>query len=281
MQQARNIVLTGIPRAGTTLTCSLLNDAPNVVALFEPMQVELLQPGAAGAEQVAAFFAESRESLRQDRTAYSQHVDGRIPDNPFSSTTCEDGRRAHRAERGLVNIDKTLEDGFTLAIKHNGAFTALLPELSQRFECYGIVRNPVSVLGSWSSVELPVKHGRIPAAERLDDGLRGYLEAEPDLLRRQLVIIELFFGRFKAYLDRQAVVRYEDVVASDGQALGAVLDIGLPARALASRNSSRLYRGDQAMRWAEALLEDGGAWRHWYSDEDIRQAAQHLGAGGQ
>jgi hypothetical protein len=33
-----DVVLTGLPRSGTTLTCHLLNKLPDTVALHEPMQ---------------------------------------------------------------------------------------------------------------------------------------------------------------------------------------------------------------------------------------------------
>ena len=37
MQAERNIVLTGLGRSGTTLTCHLLNKLPDTVALAEPI----------------------------------------------------------------------------------------------------------------------------------------------------------------------------------------------------------------------------------------------------
>ena len=46
-----DIILTGIARSGTTLSCSLLNKLPQCVALHEPMNpaelVDLLLPGRA------------------------------------------------------------------------------------------------------------------------------------------------------------------------------------------------------------------------------------------
>ena len=276
MNNPRNIVLTGLPRAGTTLTCNLLNSSPDIVALFEPMQVELLVPGEAGADQVEGFFQQSRQSLLSDGEAYSQHVDGKIPDNPFCSIQTEDGRREHQAVRGVVKIDKQLDADFVLAIKHNGAFSALLPLLSRRMECFGFVRNPVSVLGSWSSIDLPVSHGRIPAAERLDAGLRHGLDAEPDLLARQLMIIDWIFQRFATCLDRRSVLRYEELVSSNGQALANMLGIQMPERALQSRNSSARYRSEQAVRWADALRRHGGAWREWYTVAEIVGAVEQL-----
>ena len=56
-----DIILTGIARSGTTLSCSLLNKLPQCVALHEPMNpaelVGLDFPDAYLA-RVASFFAE-------------------------------------------------------------------------------------------------------------------------------------------------------------------------------------------------------------------------------
>ena len=35
----RNVLVTGTPRSGTTLICSLVNKLPDTVALHEPMNV--------------------------------------------------------------------------------------------------------------------------------------------------------------------------------------------------------------------------------------------------
>jgi hypothetical protein len=35
--QRANVVLTGLPRSGTTLVCRLLNKLPDTVALHEPL----------------------------------------------------------------------------------------------------------------------------------------------------------------------------------------------------------------------------------------------------
>lgn len=281
MQSVRNIVLTGVPRAGTTLSCHLLNESPDIVALFEPMQVELLpvaDPQQAIAE-IADFFAQSREQLLQQGECWSQHIAGRVPDNPFSSERDEDGRRKHEAVRGRIRIEKALKPDFTLAIKHNGAFTALLPQLAEQLDTYGIVRNPVAVLGSWHSISLPVAKGRLPAGERLCPKLRSRLDAEADVLERQMIILDWFFSRFAEYLPMQRVSRYETLIASNGHSLAEMLGLALPHRDLQSRNGSRLYDAESARHWAKRLIERGGAWRHWYDDEAISDAAAALVGG--
>jgi hypothetical protein len=57
-------------------------------------------------------------------------------------------------------------------------FTALLPALLRRFPTFAVVRNTLSVLTSWNSVDIPARQGRVPKAELYD----------PDLVRRMTVI---------------------------------------------------------------------------------------------
>jgi hypothetical protein len=70
----RNVLITGMPRSGTTLVCSLLNKLPETVALHEPMNVwefaECRDAGAVG-DLIENFCAETRKSLREHGFAIS------------------------------------------------------------------------------------------------------------------------------------------------------------------------------------------------------------------
>jgi len=81
-----DIIPTGIPRSGTTLTCHLLNKVANTVALHEPLvwtDYPDLTDHEAVCDGVNRFFAETRRSLLTDGTAMTQHVEGEVPDNPM------------------------------------------------------------------------------------------------------------------------------------------------------------------------------------------------------
>src|SRR3546814_16815912 len=84
---ARNIALTGVPRAGTTLACRLLGQCRDAVALFEPMAV-LALPRAhdLALAQVLAFFADVRARVARDRTAPRKVSGGAVPDNLYCAT---------------------------------------------------------------------------------------------------------------------------------------------------------------------------------------------------
>ena len=78
----------------------------------------------------------------------------------MSPTMPPDARlRRFRGEWGEIAIDKPLSARFTLLIKHNALFAALLPRLTESFPCLALVRNPLSVLASWQTVDLPVHPG--------------------------------------------------------------------------------------------------------------------------
>ena len=144
------------------------------------------------------------------------------------------------------------------------------------------MRNPLSVLASWQTVDLPVHRGRIPAGEELDCDLHRALEREPDVLVRQLGVLDWFFGRFHTHLDPGDIIRYEDVVESGGLALFRRLGhAGARPVALTSRNDSALYDGAMIDSLLAALLDAGGYWTRYYSAEDCERVANGVRRGRQ
>lgn len=268
-----DIILTGIARSGTTLTCSLLNRLPRCVALHEPMDpAELVGLGISDAylDRIAAFFKAQRASLLDTGTAVSKARGGRVPDNPFESAPPAAGLRPSTVENQEVRFDKRLEPGFRLVVKHPNFFTATLEVLLTRYPCYAIVRNPLAALLSWHSIQAPVNDGRLPYGEAFDARLKAALEAEPDRLTRQLIILRWYFSRYAEVLPRHHVIRYEDLVASGGRALAVVdPDAASLAEPLESRNTSRLYDAGLVRRLADHLLADDSIASPFYGRDEI------------
>lgn len=277
----KDIVLTGVPRGGTTLACRLLGDCHDTVALFEPMDVQALPAGDADAavRQVERYFATTRRQLREQGWARSKLLDGRLPDNPFGAPEPGSGIRRLQVSEGALHAPVAPGTGFTLVIKHNAAFTALLPRLQQRFATIAIIRNPLAVLASWHSLALPVSDGRLPAGERLDHTLAGRLDAESDLIARQLAILDWFFARY-ARLPPQQVLAYEDMVASQADALFRLAGLvpRAPVQTLHDRNLAPACAPGKLPELAHRLLEHGGAWEPWYPAAAIAGLLQQMRA---
>jgi hypothetical protein len=169
----RNIVLTGLPRSGTTLACRLLNTLPDTVALHEPIapgKFADMEDDRAVLEGLERFFRRMRRMIRKEKVALSKNVGGNIPDNAYEQARSAVGPRSHTGgkgtQKGKAVVDKDLEAGFLLVIKQPALFSGLLPVLVKRFPCYAIVRNPLAVLASWNSVDHNVReaHSRGPSS---------------------------------------------------------------------------------------------------------------------
>lgn len=267
----RNVLITGIPRSGTTLVCSLLNKVPDVVALHEPMDVwdfAQCQDAAALAAVIQNFCADARRSLREHGFAISKHVGGEIRDN---SAVDQAGGRVRGTEHGKIFIDKPLSENFTLAIKHPLAFTALLGPLSSHFDCFAVIRNPLATLASWNSLDwLKVRKGHAPIAEKLDAELSSKLAKESDAIERQIQIVEWSYLRYRQLLQPEAVLKYEDLVATRARALGrffpsaASLDEDLVSKNL-NKHYDRALMADLGQR---LLKREGPLW-NFYSKHDV------------
>ena len=279
----RNVLITGTPRSGTTLLCSLLNKLPNTVALHEPMNVWEFPdcPDAAAiADVIERFCADTRKSLLEKGIAVSKHVGGLIPDNVAADQVNRSGTRLRHTEHGPVRIDKPLSERFSLAIKHPVAFTALLGTLSKRFECVAIVRNPLSMLASWNSLAwLNVRNGHAPIGEKLDAQLRQELAAEPDVFERQIHILEWFYNRFRQHLPKNAVIKYEDLIKSGGRELAPFFpEASQLEENLVSKNVNKFYDKALMQELGEKLLKRSGVIWDFYDKRDVENLLAEVNA---
>ena len=262
----RNVLITGTPRSGTTLACSLLNKLPNIVALHEPMNVfEFVgRSDDETAKMIEIFCAESRKSLHENKFAISKHVGGKVRDN--SAKADRAGARTRQTEHGRIEIDKPLSPDFTLVVKHPMAFAALLEPLSKRFECFAIVRNPLATLASWNSLDwFALKEGHSPIGEKLDVDLGRALSKIGEVTDRQIHILEWFYDRFRRFLSEQAVIKYEDLMTSRGRELAKIVSAAEQLdEDLNSKNVSEFYDHKLMSEIGQRLLKrDGPIWNFY------------------
>ncbi|MBW4548794.1 MAG: hypothetical protein KME25_30970 [Symplocastrum torsivum CPER-KK1] len=273
MRRNNNIVLTGIPRAGTTLTCHLLNKLPDTVALHEPIEFRKIlkfKNHQEISDYVAGVFEEMRTSIYNQKTALSRQVKGQIPDNNFGEDKEKDsGLRKNLVSIGKVDIEKNLSPDFLLVIKEPGIFTAILENLTEHFLAYAVIRNPLSVLASWNTVPFHVTKGRTPVA-RLDIILAQGLAKIKDTIDKQIYILSWFYDKYKTCLPEPSILRYEDVIASGGKALNAIHpQIHTLNEPLENKNLNKLYDRELMLVLGERLLNSEGAFWDFYSRESV------------
>ena len=113
-------------------------------------------------------------------------------------------------------------------------------------------------------------NGRAPVAEMVDP-LGRRLDAEQDVIQRQLILMDFLFGRYAAS-ESVRILRYEDVVATSGRALSilhphaATLD-----EKLSSRNRREIDVSPEVKRLAEMLMNSENACWKFYTHDDVRE----------
>jgi hypothetical protein len=279
----RNIVLTGPGRSGTTLTCFLLNKLPNTVALSEPISpgkyAERMPDREAVVDGIDEYYRDMREMALGPGLVVSKHVGGMVPDNTKGMV---DGRRQRIAEKGKIPVGKELEPDFYLAIKQPGLFTALLPYLAKRFPCFAIVRNPLAIMASTSTLQQH-KRRKNPAAKRrydpeLGNRLKDTKKEGTDRIGKRLLRLHYAFERYQEVLPESHVLRYEDICSSRGKALEVIVPAASQLdEPLENKNLNPLYQRDKVLRFGERLLESEGAYWNLYSRESVEEIMNGLG----
>ena len=286
-ENRNNIVLTGLARSGTTLACQLLNKLPDTVALVEPISPNKfanLPTHAAMAEGIERYFKDQRRMALRKGKVTSKHVGGAVPDNTYENTSSGTPRRKV-STKGDIPVGKKLDRDFNLVIKQPGLFTALLPALSKRFPCYALIRNPLSVLASGSTIrtfgttaQRDSKRKHPPTMPRFNEDLATALaERKGNRMERRLYLLSWQFERFRDELPADHVIRYEDVVSSRGKAFSVVVpSAGELDEPLKSKNLNELYDREQMLKFGEALLESDGAYWDFYSRSDVEELLNQL-----
>jgi hypothetical protein len=283
----RNIVLTGPGRSGTTLTCFLLNKLPDTVALSEPIApgryANRMPDYEAVADGIEEYYRDMRKMALRQGLVISKHVGGMVPDN---SKGMKDGVRQRIVDKGKIPVGKELRPDFYLAIKQPGMFTALLPTLVKRFPSFAIVRNPLAIMLSTSTLQQPNKpnnkrrksrSAKITYDPQLGERLGENKKEGADKIDQRLLRLHYTFERYQESLPESHIIRYEDICGSRGKALEVIVPGARQLdEPLENKNLNPLYPRDKVFRLGERLLESEGAYWNFYSREDVEEIINGL-----
>ncbi len=271
-----NILVTGLPRSGTTMTCWLLNQLNNVVALHEPLRLSDYPDSRPLPSILRQFIQETRDQLCREGTAPSHAMQGKIESNPISSGSGTNQLRSVIHNHQLVDFGKRDGSEFQLALKHNAPFTALIDTLSTEYPVAVIIRNPLALLCSWQTVPLPIRDGRLPMAERYDAQLRDKLSTLKEPLQRQIAILDWCFQKYHN-TSASHIFKYEELIATGGRQLASLFPGARELKVdLSSRNRNSLYPLHRSTALAHELIQGSDAWRKFYTEIEILDLASQL-----
>lgn len=215
--ETANLIMTGVPRAGTTLATSIVDGHADCVALNEPKwqgpwSREMDDP-AEYAGRIFADFDRVRPMLLNGEPVSDKRLPGGEPATSYYRDLPGMPMPSHPTQHDFVRPGLT--PSFLLAMKHNAHYSCILPLLVDRpgFSVLAIIRHPVPTILAWRSVDLFISRGELPAAEPFWPEIRKARESSANLLRTQCEILELFFTRYHELGEAIQIARYEDVAA--------------------------------------------------------------------
>lgn len=207
------LLITGIPRSGTTLVASLIDRLENTVCLNEPPQY---YEWASRCQNRTEFVAKLMADLKQMRVCLqtggtvfdTRERDGSVPTNYFND-------KGQRRKLDYTPVSRqSCGENLLLAVKHNEPLTAMLPELCRldTVQVVAIVRHPIPTILSWQSRNIPLSKGNLSPGYRFWNEAIAIRDAGGPVARTQARIFELYCSRYWEYRDRIHVIKYEDIV---------------------------------------------------------------------
>jgi hypothetical protein len=232
------------------------------------------------ADGIEEYYRDMRKMALRQGLVISKHVGGIVPDN---SKGMKDGVRQRIVDKGKIPVGKELRPDFYLAIKQPGMFTALLPTLVKRFPSFAIVRNPLAIMLSTSTLQQPnnkrrkSRSAKITYDPQLGERLGENRKEGADKIDQRLLRLHYTFERYQESLPESHIIRYEDICSSRGKALEVIVPGASQLdEPLENKNLNPLYPRDKVFRFGERLLESEGAYWNFYSREDVEEIINGL-----
>jgi len=267
----RDVIITGIPRSGTTLLTAMMDSAPDTVALNEPKwQYDWARenrehsPPEDFAKWLAGDFIVSRHkllkgiALPERRAEDGSAVTNYYHVNPQTGAMEDTFKTVPFTRPGLT-------PDFRLAMKHNGLYFGALQQIIETgmFDIYVIVRHPVHVIASWNRAPIPLSRGKMPGAIIYWDQMNSLTRSPVDLLEKQVKMYDLLCKRIHYFRDHVTVVQYEELVNQPETFCSLA---GIPAEKAVPFIDRKQAEIPAAVRdsIADAFREHGQFYSHYY-----------------
>lgn len=219
MSSPRNLIVTGIPRSGTTLAAALIDSLEDAVCLSEPDWQSLWSQEMTDRTEYVERIVKDFDRVRTALLAGESVSDRRNADGSPITNYFRRADRDRSQQFEILDVRcKGLSPGFLLGMKHNAHYTCVLPDLVTLpdLAILAIIRHPIPTILSWRSLDLPVSRGRLPAADRFWPEIPALWQTTNDLLEVQVRIYGLFCTRYKELSTRLTIIKYEDLVQDPG-----------------------------------------------------------------
>lgn len=268
----KNILITGIPRSGTSLVSSLVAKNCDSVVFSEPDWLKDIRLQSNHCKDFASNLSSMISTLRSNiingrslKLKYNNNTLS-IPSNYYLRNNADD-LIIDKKETEVV-FDKCYANN-PFYIKSNAQFTSCLKELIQtdKFKIFCIIRNPVSCIMSWRSLNIPVSHGRMKIAEKYSHTFRDKTKNLQNLMQKQVAIVDWHYQIYSKYAEHINIIKYEELVSSTRTIIEQIINSNacdIPT--LKSKNSSTHYKLEEVNLIVDQLKKAGEFYKEFYPD---------------
>ncbi|HEX4056142.1 MAG TPA: sulfotransferase [Tepidisphaeraceae bacterium] len=226
---APELIITGIPRSGTSYLCNILHQMSNCVILNEPVETVDILKSSSSPFGVANFARDRRRDVLGGVPIPNKLTDGQIT---------QDTAKFNETRLYSPRVESA---NFVLGIKHTLAFLSRLPFLYKTMpgaRFVACVRDPFDTIASWKgsfphlNIADVVRH---PVGNPLDPWLTTRQSQElqaiagiADPASRRAAWWRHLANLILDSRDRLILIRYKDLVTHPQQTVSKILD-GWPA----------------------------------------------------
>jgi len=220
----RDLILTGIPRSGTSYLCTLLNKIDDHVVINEPYKLE--------------HHINFDENLPTNLDSYYQLMRQKVEQGePIENKTSEDTLFAN--DRHLWRPDNLSGADFVFGLKITFKFVFALSRLRERkptTKIVALIRHPYNNLSAWKASFPHLREGVWDSFLCSDIYRRYCLSAEERTIQDQMAMIKeasirrcllwhCAAGAIARNLDHITVMRYEDLIADPVREICTAFDL--------------------------------------------------------
>ena len=248
MQEKRKntVILTGVPRSGTSLLTKLTSQHPNTLCLSEPTWIKKIRFDGQSIKQFANALEEKISSIREEIKKGNpieitvKKGTKKLPDNYYLRK-----RENISNLKDTISINVEHSEDLLIFVKANTIFTAALSEIlkNDNWRVFGMIRNPLYVLMSWRSLNIPVSQGKIKIGELYSNYLRQAV-LEKNLLIRQIKILDWFYKKY--HEQNVNIIRYEQLIEQPQASLSKIINNSHLQIKLQSSNTPQRYHNSES-----------------------------------
>lgn len=210
LPRRRDFLITGIPRSGTSLLCSLLDGQSRWLVVNEPIEVFDLLAQRPDASGLGLMHAQLRERIFRGEPIFNKVDNGKV----VSDTALRDERVAYHPQVG--------SNDFWLGSKNTLVYLAALPMIRElNWPVVATVRHPLDSLASWRNTFDHLREARVDTFAVANPAFKGWSNAQraalaeitcqPDAALRRVLLWRLLARVLLDNAHWLKLWRYEDL----------------------------------------------------------------------